>query len=334
FVYLNANKKSVTLNLTTITGRDLFCELVRWADLVVTSAAPKVQERLGLSPEALAKANSKIGVVSITNFGLTGPYRDWRADHMTLTALAAWAQYLGQKERPPVQPGVELALQVAGLQAASASLAIYRLCQDTRSSHAADLSIMEVIAHMLPGSPLRFAFNGMIETRGMYPFPSQGILKCKDGYVGVNTLTEEHWELLCRWMEMEDVLEDPRFKVSSGRWKHTAELRARAEKFFGQKTKRELFAEGQSWRVATGLVSNPEDIYTSEHLRDRRYFAATQHPAFLDVEQPGAPIRMIGSPWSLRSPAPELGQHNLQVFCGMMGFSQPDLVMLREQGAI
>lgn len=334
FIYLNGNKKGVTLNLKTNDGQAILRDLVCAVDLVVTSAPPRSLERLGLTPEALVRVNPRIACLSITNFGLTGPYRDWRADHLVLCALGAWAQYLGHKDRPPLQAGLSLALQVTGLQAASAALGVYRLAQETGRGHHVDLSIMETVTQMLPASTLRHAMTGVIETRGMYPFPSQGILRCKDGYLGVNTLTETHWELMCRWMGMEDLLTDERFKVSSGRWQQSAYLRQRAEAFFADKTKRHLFHEGQSWRVATGLVSTAQDMLESEQLRARGYFVQTGHPRMADIEQPGAPVRMTGSPWALRSPAPLLGQHNREVYSGLLGLSPMELVKLREQRTI
>ena len=334
FVYLNANKRSVTLNLKTASGQAILRELVRWADLAITSHPPRVLERLGLEHATLAKANRRLATLSITNFGLTGPYRDYRADHMVLCALGGWAQYLGQRDRPPLQAGLDLALQVGGLQAASAAIAVYRLAQETGRPHSVDLSLMETVVHMLPASALRYAMTGVVETRGMYPFPSQGILRCDDGYLGVNTLTENHWELMCQWMGLTDLLDDERFAVATGRWEHTGELRNRAEASIAGKGKHELFHEGQSWRVATGLVSTAEDILKSDQLRDRDYFARVDHPALGGVEQPGAPVRMTESPWRLRSPAPALGEHNAEVYCGLVGLSPAELVTLREQGAI
>ncbi len=334
FIYLNGNKQSITLNLRTGSGQAILRDLARGVDLVVTSSPPKVLAKLGLEHATLAKANPRVATLSITNFGLSGPYRDWRAGHMTLCALAGWAQYLGQKERPPLQAGLDLVLQVAGLQAASAALALCRLSRETGQAHHAELSIHETATCMLPASMLRYAMTGVIETRGMYGFPSQGILRCKDGWLGVNTLTEQHWELLCQWTGMEDLLAGERFKVSADRGQHGAYLRERAERYFMTKSARELFHEGQSWRVATGLVCTAKDIVESEHLRARRYFVPTGHPKLNGARQPGQPVGMPATPWRLRSPAPSLGQHNAEVYGGLLGLSPQELVKLREQKAI
>ncbi|MEE9285555.1 MAG: CoA transferase, partial [Dehalococcoidia bacterium] len=334
FVYLNANKKSVTLNLKTAAGQAILRELVRWADVAVTGYPPRVLERLGLEHAALAKSNRRLATVAITSFGLTGPYRDYKADHMVLCALGAWAQYVGRQDRPPLQAGLDLALQVGGLQAASAAIGLYRLVQETGRPHQLDLSLMETVTHMLPASALNYLMTGVVVTRGMYPFPSQGILQCDDGYLGVNTLTENHWELMCQWMGMPEVLEDERFAAATGRWEHTDELRRRAEASFAGKGKHELFHEGQAWGVATGLVSTAEDMLSSDQLRDRGYFVGTAHPRLGDVQQPGAPVHMTASPWRMRTPAPSLGQHNAEVYCGLVGLSREELVKLRELRAI
>lgn len=331
FIYLNGNKKSVTINLETHGGQEIVRELMRWATLVVTGHSPASLERLHLTHRDIAKANPRAACLSITNFGLTGPYRDYKADHMTLSAMAGWAQYLGHKDRQPLQPGMNLSLLVAGVQAASAAIAACEMTRQTGRSQSVDLSIMETINQMLPGSMLRYSMTGAVETRGMYPFPSQGILQCKDGYVGLNSLTERHWELMCGWLGMEDVLADPRFATGPGRWEHSAYLRQRAEAYFATRTKQELFHEGQGWQVATGLVSTPKDALESEQLAARDYYVTTRHPKMGDALQPGAPIGLTRSPWALRTPAPRLGQHNEEVFCGMLGLSRGELSLLREQ---
>lgn len=334
FIYLNGNKKSVTINLETNAGQEILHRLIRDATIVITSHAPKSLERLHLTHKDIASVNRHAAYLSITNFGLTGPYRDHKADHMTLSALGGWAQYLGQKDRQPVQPGLNISLLVAGVQGASAAIAACEMTRQTGHSQSVDLSIIETINQMLPGSMLRYSMTGAIETRGMYPFPSQGILRCKDGYVGVNSLTQRHWELLCGWLGMEDVLADPKFATGPGRWEHSAYLRQRAEAYFATRTKHELFHEGQGWQVATGLVSTPKDVIESEHLQARDYFVKTGHPRMGDAVQPGAPIGLTKSPWSLRSPAPTLGQHNEEIFCGRLGLSRAELSLLRERGDI
>ena len=334
YVYLNSNKKSVTLNLRSSSGRAILHRLLDASHLTVISLTPAAMDRIGIDPVSLAKDHPGLASVSITNFGLSGPYRDYKADHMTLCAMGGWAQYLGRKELPPLQAGLDLILQVSGLRAASTAIGVYGQSQWTGQAHHADVSIFETVTEMLPASPLRYAMTDVIETRGMYPFPSQGILKCSDGYVGVNTLTEDHWELMCQWMGMQDLLEDPRFSQATGRWEHTQYLRDRAETYFSAKTKDELFHEGQGFRVATGLVSNADDILGSEQLRERGYLVETKHPRMGKAVQPGAPMRMTASPWELRSPAPSLGQHNHEVLRGGLGLSKEELMKLREQGAI
>ena len=334
FVYLNGNKKSVTLDLSTSDGQAVLAEMIKTSDLTVVSLRPAAIERLGLDAASLAAINPRLASLTITSFGMTGPYRDYRADHMILCGMAGWAQYLGEKKRPPVQAGMQTALQVTGVQAASAAIGVYQQSQASGRGHHVDVSIMETVTHLLPASVLRYHMSGVVETRGMYPFPSQGILRCQDGYLGVNTLTEEHWELMCRWMGLDDLLGDPRMQNSVGRWEHTAYLRERAEAYFADKTKAELFHEGQGWRVATGLVSTAQDILDSEHLRERGYFTPTGHPGMGSAVQPGPPIRLTASPWSLRSPAPALGEHNHEVLSGDLGLSAAEVSLLRERGAI
>ena len=129
YVYLNGNKKSVTLNLASSDGLALLHELAKGSDLAVIGMRPATLDRLGLDPASLAAINPKLAAVYLSNFGLTGPYRDWAADHLVLCAMGGWAQYLGEKARPPLQAGMQVGLQAAGVQAASAALAVYRQSQ-------------------------------------------------------------------------------------------------------------------------------------------------------------------------------------------------------------
>ncbi len=334
FFYLNNNKRGVTLELGSTGGQRILDALMASVDLVVASLSPSQLEGFGITREHLQRVNRRASLVTITNFGLTGPYRDYRADHLALCALGGWANYLGQADRPPVQAGAELALYSTGVQAAGAALAAHRYGRETGDGRHVDVSIMETVLQMLPASTLRYAMMNIVEVRGMYPFPSQGILQCADGYVGLNCLTSKHWEMMARWMGKEHWLEKPEYATSQGRWQHSPELRSEAESWCKQFTKDYLFHEGQTWQVAVGQVSTAEDILKSGQLNSRSYLVEAEHPHLGTLRLPGPPVRMQLTPWSMRHRAPRLGEDNVAIYCGDIGFSQQDLAVLTEDGVI
>ena len=335
FLYLNTGKRSITLNLKSETGKRIFRELVRDADVLVENFSPGVMLRLGFDYENLEKLNPHLIMTSISNFGQSGPYRDYKATEIVADAMGGWSTIIGHPDREPLKPGGNQAQFVAGLFGALGTMGAYYGQEVTGVGQHLDLSIMDAVLYIQMNITSMYSYDQVVRKRygnRVWPFPS-GILPCKDGYIGAITVTAEKWPVLCHWMGMPELIEDPRFSTANARAEHIDELDAVMISWLVEHEAEELFREGQKRGLPFGVPASAKMLLESRHLNERGYFVEVDHPVTGKVRYPGAQIKMGNLPYELKR-APLLGEHNEEVYCGRLGYSRQDLVKLREQGII
>ena len=342
FLHLNTNKKGITLNLNSATGKKILKALVSDVDILVESFSPRVMPSLGLDYQTLEQINPKLVMVSISNFGQSGPYRDFRASEIVEYAMGGEMYSTGTADREPLKLGGNVTQYQAGTVAAVATMgALYGAeCQEV-GQHV-DVSIMETQA----GSTdrriiylLGYACAGVLTTRWPPPREAvrmmilpQGVYPCKDGFI--NTLSlPQWWPRYLEAMGMPELKDDPRFQnifsAEAG-----MEFDAIWYSWLADHTKAELFEIFREARIASAPVNSPEDLLKYPHLKERQYFTEIDHPETGKVDYPGAPFKMTETPCQAMHPAPLLGQHNEEIYCKLLGYSREELVKLRESGVI
>src|SRR4030042_1352203 len=332
FLYLNTNKKSVTLNLKSATGVELFQELVKQSDILVENFSPRVMPGLGLDYQTLKKINPKLVMTSISSFGQTGPYRDFRATDLNIWGLSGIMYELGEPDREPLRIGNNVSEYVAGLYGALVSLSALYYCDETGKGQHIDVSILEAFHTMQPSMTVVYSYAGFIRKRAGIRFP-WGILPCKDGYVGFYLPTQIHWESLCALLEMPELREKPEYETPMMREERRAELAAIIVSWLKDKLMEDVFHAAQELRLPLTIVPNPEQLTTTAQHKARKYFTRINHPAAGRLNYPGAPFKMGSTPWQAGR-APRLGERNQEVFCPRLGYSKDDLVRLKEEGII
>ncbi len=342
FLHLNTNKKGITLNLKSAKGKKILKELVKDADILVESFRPHVMPSLGLDYETLEQINPKLLMTSISSFGQTGPYRDFKASEIVEYAMGGEMYSTGTAGREPLKLGGNVTQYQAGTVAAVSTMGGLFSAQSQGVGQHVDVSIMETQA----GSTdrriiylLGYACAGVITTRWPPPRDAvrmmilpQGVYPCKDGFV--NTLSlPQWWPRYLEAMEMPELKDDPRFQnifsAEAG-----MEFDAIWYSWLADRTKDELFEIFRRANIASAPVNSPEDILSNPHLKAREYFTEIDHPETGKVTYPGAPIHMMETPSKARYPAPLLGQHNKEIYCDRLGYTREDLVKLRESGII
>lgn len=335
FLYLNSNKKSITLNLKSRPGAKMFKELVEDADAVIESFTPGVMSRLGLDYATLKKINPRLVMTSISNFGQTGPYRDYRSNNLIAwgTGTGIYTDGYGQR---PLQIGGRIAHYVAGLFATvGTSAALYRRNETgkTGKGQYLDVSMQESITLLSLQPGVVYDYTGQVhfdiggKGYGMYP--------CKDGgYIGPNAWTLPQRERMFALLGMSELTEDPRFKDSESFIANRAVLKdIIAEKLLQQDSK-ELFQTAVDWGVPFALVPTTREVLDSPQHKERGFFEEVDHPVMGKVTMPGAPFRMMETPWQMKTPAPLLGANNKDIYCGRLAYTTDDLVRFGEQGVI
>ncbi len=337
FLYLNTSKKSVTLNLKSDQGKAIVRELVRTADIVVENFSPSVMERLGLDFESLIEINPALVMASISNYGQTGPYRDWKAAEINLYATGGLMNITGEPDQPPLKEGAPLAQLGAGQNAFVAVMTALFHAEDTGEGQHIDLSIAEYGTNVLENALMQFSYSGVeftrVGNRG-YGRAAWGIYPCQDGFVGIIAGPDQNWPEVANIMESEE-LADPRFASRQGRLLHADEVDALMLPWLLEHDKVDIFKAGQEHGLGFSFVAGMQDILEMEQLVHRDYFVELEHPVAGSFRYPGPPISpdpAVTQPWVYRR-APLLAEHCLEVL-GQLGYSSQDVENLFAEGVI
>lgn len=341
FLALNTNKRGITLNLKTEAGRRIALRLIEeWADIVVESFRPGTMARFGLDYETVRKVKPNLVYVSISNFGQTGPYRDYLTSDIITYAMGGEMYSTGLDFREPLKLGGTYALFQGGAVAAVAALGAFYLARYGGVGQWVDVSLMD--AHIacqdrrMPAL-VAYQYTGEVSERiplGQAGYPI-GIYPCADGYFEFMGGLQ-NWPRTVKMLGEPDWLKDPKWHTPTAQLDPA--LREEFEAHFlpwcMERTKRELWELAQQHGVYGAPVYTVEDMANDPVFNERGAFTEIEHPVAGRFRYPGRPFLMSETPWTVRRPAPTLGQHNEEVLCGMLGYSREDLVLLHEQGVI
>ena len=337
FLYLNTSKKSVSLDLKSEKGRDIVLKLIEGADIVVENFAPGVMERLGLGYDTLSSVNPAVVMTSISNYGQTGPYRDWKASEINLYATGGLMNITGEPEQPPLKEGAPLAQLGAGQNAFVATMTALFQAEETGEGQQIDLAIAEYATNVLENALMQYSYSGVeftrVGNRG-YGRAAWGIYPCQDGFVGIIAGPDQNWPEVSRIMQSEE-LADPRFASRQGRLLNADEVDALMLPWLLEHDKVDIFKAGQDHGLGFSFVAGMQDILEMEQLVARDYFVDLEHPIAGTLRYPGPPIspdRTVVEPWVYRR-APLLAEHNLEVLEDL-GYDSKGVERLFAEGVI
>jgi len=338
FLYLNTNKLSITLNTETATGAKILKELLKESDIFIEDNPPAVMERLGLDYASLEKVNPGIIMVSITPFGQSGPYRDYRGYAINCSALGGQSVCAGEPGREPLTPPLSLGHYQSGAAGAVAALAALFARELTGKGQQADISEAQVWATLHTGNQVSaYVMHGLKRMRwghrtpGVYPYT---ILPCQDGYVSMIAIQGYQWKRFLELIGDGEVPDwyanDPRFKERREiSLKYADEMDALLAPWLMSHTKEEIYSLCREKRIPFAPVKNIKEVVNDSHLEVREYFVEVEHPATGPLKYAGAPYKLSQTPWKVDNPAPLLGEHNEEVYCQRLGYSREELSQLR-----
>lgn len=313
FLYLNAGKRSVTLNLAAPGAQPALEDLVRWADIVVESYAPATAERLGVTYERMSVVRPDVIMVSISSFGHEGPYRDYESSSLVEYALSGVMYHTGAYDREPLVHGTPQGEYIAGINAANGALAALLEREMSGDGQHVDVAIAECLSMMLTAQELSaYAYAGGVPRRT--PASAIGInqiMECADGYVV--PIAMRNWEMFAAFLEAPEFLED-RFLDVTERFRRGDEVTAIAERSIADRGRYELFHGAQALGLSFGIVQDTADVAACPQLEARDYWTEIDHPEAGHLRYPGSPFRPSRSLPAAPRPAPALGQHNREVF--------------------
>ena len=334
FLYLNAGKLGVTLDVSNVTGRNILSRLLSDVDIVVENFAPAESAVLGLDYPALSEIAPGLIAVSITPFGLSGPYRDYPATDIITFAYSSHLYHSGDSDREPLRNALEQSWYVAGVNAATAAMAALFQRMTTGKGQQVEVSAMECLAtHMVQAVPY-FSYMGAI--KGRRPVRGSGfeeLMPARDGYVVPSVQGSQPWSVVADLVGLEE-LKDEKFASGSGRIEHGEELKQLLVKGLAEWDRKPLFETSGERRLVFGMAQDAGDIYDCPHLQARDFFVEVDHPEAGIALYPDLGPRLSSGTRAVAAPAPLLGQHNQEVLGNRLGLSADDLVYLRSNGII
>jgi crotonobetainyl-CoA:carnitine CoA-transferase CaiB-like acyl-CoA transferase len=338
FQYLNMNKLGITLNPSTATGAEIISVLLKSADVFVENNPPKQMKQLGLTYQFVKEINPRIVKTSITPFGQTGPYKDFQSCEL-VNAHIGGVGYISMREgdisKEPIKLPAHLFTFQAGLSAAVATLSSIFRQSTTGLGEQLDVSEQESVIQNLNSSIARYAYGGQIMTRtdaaGHAPFH---ILPCKDGFICAAFVEEAEWRRFVEVMGNPEWADNELFKDFASRAKYWDALKPLMVEWTMQYTEEEIYRRSQEKAVPLGAVRTAHQVLGDKQMAARQFFVDIERENTHKLTFPGVPYRFSEIQREAPSPAPLLGQHNEEIFCGRLGYSKRDLNRLKEAGVI
>jgi crotonobetainyl-CoA:carnitine CoA-transferase CaiB-like acyl-CoA transferase len=340
FVFRNANKLGITLNLETEDGKRLLGRLVESADVLVEGFTPGFMANLGLDYGSLSEINPGLIMASITEFGQSGPYRDWKGSPIVDMALSTDLIEAGFPDKAPCSlPGMPAYDATSVMAAISIVLALFER-GGSGDGHYIDVSVhANARLAIYPWMVTLHSYNLIPDGPPPAPESRMGaavypVYPCKDGYVRVIALTPWQWDALVRVIGEPEALAGPEWREFLHRITHASELYDIMVEFTMNYTMMELFETGHEEGVPIAPILGLSDFVDSPQTRAREFFLDMQHPVIGSFRYPGPPYKWTETPCRVERSAPRLGEHNVAILCERLGLSRTELAALRRAGVV
>lgn len=345
FILLNANKKSITLDVKRDEGKELVYQLIVKSDVLVENFSPGVIEKLGFDYETVRRINPKIIYAQIKGFGKNSPYADFPAFDAIGQAAGGAMSVTGEADGPPMHAGINLADSGAGYHLAIAILAALYQRDRTGKGQRVEVAMQDVIINFSRSAWARQLMTGQEAPRvgnemPMAPTAPCNAYPCKGGgpndYVFIYTSRwpgSSQWPDLLRVIGREDLIGDPRFATPESRYEHREEIDRIITAWTLQKTKYEAMEILGRAQVPASAVLSTMDLSNDPHLLESGAMVKIHHPVRGEIIMPGNSIRLSDSHVPVK-PAPLLGEHNEEIYVRLLGLSESQLDELKQKRVI
>jgi len=336
FLSLNRNKKSVTLNLKSEAGRELFYELVRESDIVLNNYRAGVVSRLQIDHDRLANINPRIVTCSITGFGETGPDHDQPSYDMVAQAMSGVMSITGPREGPPTRVGFPVSDMSGSVMSVAGVLAALVARQTTGRGQHVDIALLDAQISTLN-------YMATISLMSGKALPRMGsahaihvpydVYACQDGHIILGVVTDAFWLKLTQVLDLDEI-DHPANQLREGRIKNRQKIDAKLGEIFRSRRKEHWLERLRAAGIPCGPVHDLKAAFAEPQVQARGMVVALEGPEGQPLLIPGNPIKLSETPGQTFRFAPQLGEHNQEVFGGLLGKSQSALDELRTAGVI
>jgi crotonobetainyl-CoA:carnitine CoA-transferase CaiB-like acyl-CoA transferase len=334
---MNRGKKSVTINLKTKEGKEIFTKLIAGADVLIENNRPGVMERLGFSYEQTKAINDRLIYCSISGFGQTGPYRERPGYDLIGQAMAGAMSITGMQGQIPLKSGIPLADVMGGMNGAIGVLGALNYRNQTGKGQHIDVALVDSIVSSLLTNTMIYLVSGEIPGRSgnryfnAYPYDS---FSAKDGEYVIACGTDPHFIALCQVMGMPELAEDPHFKVFEDRKANADALKAIIDKWSSDKTAQECVELIMKVEIPVAPIYDLKQVTEDKHICEaREMFVEVEHPVAGKITITGSPIKMSETPTTPKKCASMLGADNEEIY-GKIGLNSQTLKEYKEKKII
>lgn len=336
FLSLNRNKKSVTVNLKSDRGLDLFYDLVRVSDVVLNNFRVGVVQRLKIDHERLVKINPRIITCTISGFGETGPDKDLPSYDIVAQAMSGTMSITGQPDGPPTRAGIPIADMNGSLMGVTGILAALVARNSTGLGQHVDISMLDAQISTLNYAATIYFLSEKIPTRlgnahiNHVPYD---VYPCRDGYIILAVVTNDFWKKLVEVLKL-STLDSAENQDRTGRMKNRERINQELRRILITRGKRYWLEKLRSAGIPSGPVNNFTEAFAESQVQARDMAVEIEYPGGERVGMPGNPIKLSETKIDSFTPSPQLGQHNQAIFGDLLGKTKAELKELKRVGAI
>lgn len=332
------NKKSVSANLRIPEGQALVRQLIGKADILVENFKPGTMEKWGFSPEALLAEHPGLIIARMSGYGQTGPYSDRAGFGGIGEAMGGWRYIVGEPDRSPSRMGISIGDTLTATYGCMGVLAALHHRSVTGHGQVIDAALYESVLQVMEGLVPEYDHSGFIRERSGSILPGiapSNVYICKDGEYMIGANKDSLWQRLAEAMGMPDLGTDPRFATHLARGHNQFELDDIINAWASTLTVDEVDALMIAYSIPAGRVYRAPEMLEDPHFQAREAIIEVETERYGKLKMQGAFPKMSATPSSVRSPAPSIvGQHNAEIYGGLLGMDIAELDRLKAAGAI
>ncbi|WP_346206859.1 CoA transferase [Caldifermentibacillus hisashii] len=337
FIASNRNKKSITLDLRTPEGQEIFKDLVRVSDIVVENNRPGTMDKWNVGYKDLKEINPGIIMTSVSGFGQTGPYSQRAGLDIVAQAMGGLMFMTGEADGSPTRTGNAIGDFLGGLFATYGTLSALYYKQRTGKGQHVDAALLDSVIAVLENVIPNYVGLGKVTERmgsripGIAPYNT---FLAKDGYVVIGVSSNQIWKRFVDVIGRPELNDDPRFNSPSARVENVEEVEKITQEWVSQKTVEEVVSILNEAGVICGPVYSVEQLIEDPHVKARDMAPEIEHPVAGKLRLSGITPKLSLTPGTIDSPPPALGDHNEEIYKGLLKYSDEKFKDLQNRGII